>query len=278
MATSLTQGAPLPAVTSTVQTAKQAPEFYTNYLQDIANLGQNAVTQGGVAGASPLQSLAYNMAPNMAFAGSGALGSANQMLMNAGNTTAPNVVGNYLNPFTSNVVNEMARLSNRNVAENVLPNLNAASVGAGGFGSQRQMQQTGNTLRDIQADLLGKQYGALNTGYSDAMKNAQADLTRQLTAGADLTQLGQQQNQLGLAGLKSLSSLGAEQQALGQKQLDYPMEMATKFAALLRGQQLPMSETQQTVGPQSGAYGTSPLAQLAGLASMFAALATKTGG
>jgi hypothetical protein len=275
---SLTQGSPLPAVVKTTQEAKAAPEFYTNYLQDVANLGQNAVTQGGVAGSSPLQQLAYNMAPNMAFAGSNTFGNANNMISNAGNTAAYNTVGNYMNPFMSNVVDEMGRLSNRNVTENVMPNLNAASIGAGGFGSQRQMQQTGNTLRDIQSDLLGKQYGALNTGYNDSMKNAQNDLSRQLLAGEGLTSLGQQQNATSMAGLKALSNLGGEQQALGQKQLDYPMDMATKFAALLRGSTMPTSGTTQETGPMSGAYGQSGLSQIAGFASLLASLANKTGG
>ena len=63
----LFQGAALPDVTTTVQKQETAPEFYTNYLQDIANLGQSAVQQGGVAGFSPLQEQAFQMAPNLAF-------------------------------------------------------------------------------------------------------------------------------------------------------------------------------------------------------------------
>ena len=63
----LFQGDPLPDVTTTTQTQATAPEFYTNYLQDIANLGQNAVQQGGVAGFSPLQQQAFQMVPDVAF-------------------------------------------------------------------------------------------------------------------------------------------------------------------------------------------------------------------
>ena len=43
------QGSLLPSTVSTIEQQATAPEFYTNYLQDIANLGQNAVNQGGVA-------------------------------------------------------------------------------------------------------------------------------------------------------------------------------------------------------------------------------------
>ena len=70
----LFQGDPLPAITKTTEDQQSAPEFYTNYLQDIANLGQNAVQQGGIAGFSPLQQQAFQMAPDVAFAGAGSMG------------------------------------------------------------------------------------------------------------------------------------------------------------------------------------------------------------
>jgi hypothetical protein len=68
------QGAPLPATVQTTQDVTAAPEFYTNYLQDVANLGQAAIQQGGVAGFSPLQQQALNLAPQVAFAGIGSAG------------------------------------------------------------------------------------------------------------------------------------------------------------------------------------------------------------
>ena len=67
------QGDPLPAITTTTQAQTTAPEFYTNYLQDIANLGQAGVQMGGVAGMSPLQQQALAMAPSAAFAGMGTM-------------------------------------------------------------------------------------------------------------------------------------------------------------------------------------------------------------
>ncbi len=179
----LFQGAALPDVTTTTQTQDTAPQFYTDYLQDIANLGQSAVQQGGVAGFSPLQQQALQMAPNLAFSGTGTLGQASQMLTGAGGTAAPEIVGGYMNPYQDYVVDEMGRLTQRNVQENVLPALGAAATGTGQFGSRRQQQITGNTLRDIQSDLLGRQYQALAGGYDTSIKAAQNDLQRQLQAG-----------------------------------------------------------------------------------------------
>jgi len=269
----LFQGAALPDVTTTVQKQDTAPEFYTNYLQDIANLGQSAVQQGGVAGFSPLQQQAFQMAPNLAFSGTGSLGQASQMITGAGGTAAPEIVQGYMNPYQNAVVDEMGRLTQRNINENVLPALGGAAVGTGQFGSRRQQQITGNTLRDIQADLLGKQYQALSGGYDTATKAAQTDLSRQLSSGQALTQLGQEQFQTGTGGLNALYNLGAKEQELGQKSLDYPMLAAQNYAKLLSNANIPTGSIQQTVAPGTqGQFGVSPLAQIGSLGSILYSL------
>jgi hypothetical protein len=269
----LFQGAALPDVTTTTQTQDTAPQFYTDYLQDIANLGQSAVQQGGVAGFSPLQQQALQMAPNMAFSGTGTLGQASQMLTGAGGTAAPEIVGGYMNPYQDYVVDEMGRLTQRNVQENVLPALGAAATGTGQFGSRRQQQITGNTLRDIQSDLLGRQYQALSGGYDASIKAAQNDLQRQLQAGQGLTQLGQEQFQTGTGGLNALFNMGANQQKLGQAALDYPMIQAQNYAKLLQGQNIPTGSIKQSTAPgQQGQFGISPLAQIGSLGSILYSL------
>lgn len=257
------QGDPLPSITTTTQAQTVAPEFYTNYLQDIANLGQAGVQTGGVAGFSPLQQQAMALAPTAAFSGLGTMATGADLATAAGTTAAPQIVGQYMNPYTQNVVNEMARLQNRQIQESLLPGMKGAAGAMGGFGSQRQFQATGNMLRDLQADLLGRQYGALSAGYSEAMKGAQTDLSRQLAAGETLGGLGQRQQQAATTGLGTLSTLGGAEQALAQKQLDYPMTAAQNYAKLLQGYAIPTGETKQVTGSQG--YATSPLAQITGL-------------
>ena len=261
----LFQGAALPSVVSTTEKATAAPEFYTNYLQDIANLGQSAVAQGGIAGFSPLQQQAFQMAPQMAFSGAGSLGATSQLAGQAGATTVPNVIADYMNPYTRGVVGEMGRLAQRNIQENVLPNIGAGAASTGQFGSRRQAQITGNVLRDLQADLIGKQLGALQTGYTEAGKFAQGDLQRALDAARAFESIGQQQQSLGTTGLKTLSEYGGQQQALGQRMLDYPMAQAKAFSELMRGYTIPTADVTQVTGPQAGAYSTSPLAQISSL-------------
>lgn len=269
----LFQGDPIYGTTTT-EAQQVAPEFYTNYLQDIANLGQSAVTQGGIAGFSPLQQQALQMTPDVAFSGAGSLGAASQLMGEAGATTAPDVVADYMNPYTRAVVDEMGRLQQRNIRENVLPNLGGAAIGTGQFGSRRQQQITGNVLRDLQSDLIGKQYGALQQGYDTATKAAQTDLERALSAGRGFTTLGQEQQQLGLGGLKALYDYGAQEQALGQKVLDYPMAQAQAFGKLLQGYQIPTGEVKQTVQP--GAFSNSPLSQIAGLLTAIGSFSANT--
>ena len=266
----LFQGDPLPALTTTAEAQQTAPEFYTNYLQDIANLGQNAVEQGGIAGFSPLQQQAFQMAPDVAFAGAGSMGAASQLLGEAGATTVPDVIADYMNPYTSSVVDEMGRLTNRSVRENIMPNLGAAAVGSGQFGSRRQAQVTGNALRDIQSDLIGKQMQALQQGYTQAGTQAQTDLSRALNAGQAFENLGQAQQGLGVAGLKTMSDYGAQQQAQGQKLLDYPMAQTQQFANLLKNYSIPTGTTTQTTGSKD--YSDSPLSQIAGLGTLIASL------
>jgi len=262
------QGDPLPATTTTVQEQQTTPEFYTNYLQDIANLGQAGIQMGGVAGMSPLQQQALNMAPQAAFSGMGTMGTGADLATYSGATAAPSILGNYMNPYQQNVVDEMARLQNRNIQENIMPAMKGAAGSMGQFGSQRQFQATGNMLRDMQSDLLGKQYGALNTGYNTAMTSAQNDLTRSMQAGQTLGQIGTQQSQAGKTGLDELMNLGGVEQATGQKVLDLPMAQANAYSQLLKNYNIPTGLTKQTVG--STGYQNSPLAQVSSLLSALA--------
>ena len=267
---------PNPVSIQTIQEQSTLPEFYTNYLQDVANLGTSAIQQGGVAGFSPLQQQAFQMAPNTAFSGAQTAGDAASLLGASGTTAAPSMVGAYMNPYTTNVVDEMARLQNQNVQRSIMPALRGAGVGSGSFGSTRQANVTGQTLAEMQRNLTGQQYGALNTGYGDAMKAAQTDLNRQMQAGQGLGQVAQQQYNIGTGGLDVLQKLGAQQQDLGQKQLDYPMIQAQNLAKLFPTNVLPLGKTTQTVAPTDiKQLAPSPLSQITSLLTSLGSIINK---
>jgi hypothetical protein len=191
-----------------------------------------------------------------------------QFIQGAGQGVAPEMIQQYMNPYTSGVVDEMARLQQRNIQERFIPGLKAAMGATGQFGSQRQAQIAGQTMRDMQANLLGQQLGALQQGYGQALGAAQTDLGRMLQAGQAAGNLAGQQQAIGLGGLQALQQLGGIEQAQGQKVLDYPMQQTAQYAGLMApyAGSLPTTTTAQETGVRGGVtYGPSPLATLGGL-------------
>jgi hypothetical protein len=192
---------------------------------------------------------------------------------NTANTVAgglnSNNINALMNPYTSNVVDEMARLQQQNVQRNVLPGLKAAFAGTGGSGSQRYANATGQTLADMQANLTGQQQGALSSGYTQALQAALQNLQLQNQGAITQGNLAGQEQNLGLTGAQAELNAGAQKQALEQAQIDAPLKQATNAASLLRGYNVPTSTTQTYKGPMPGAYSASPLQQIAGIATLF---------
>lgn len=77
----------------------------------------------------------------------------------------------FMNPYTQNVVNEQARLSNQNLFENVLPQVNSTFTGAGQFGSTRNADFTNRAIRDQQQTLGGLQASTLMNAQNQANQN-----------------------------------------------------------------------------------------------------------
>lgn len=96
----------------------------------------------------------------------------------------------YMNPYTQGVTSEIARLGNRNLMENVLPNINSTFVGAGQFGSTRNGDFVNRAIRDSGESILGAQSKVLADAQAQALQHAQAAAGRDLTAGAQTGALG----------------------------------------------------------------------------------------
>lgn len=269
---SLTQGSPLPDVNTTTSQTTAAPSYYTNYLSNLATAGNTATAMDPskmVAGFSDLQKTGFGNVQPAAEAYKPGLSAAE----NTANTVAgglnSNNINALMNPYTSNVVDEMARLQQQNVQRNVLPGLKAAFAGTGGSGSQRYANATGQTLADMQANLTGQQQGALSSGYTQALQAALQNLQLQNQGAITQGNLAGQEQNLGLTGAQAELNAGAQKQALEQAQIDAPLKQATNAASLLRGYNVPTSTTQTYKGPMPGAYSASPLQQIAGIATLF---------
>jgi len=269
------QGGALPDVRTTTSVNPNAPSYYTDYMSALSRAGQNQLNLPAsqlVAGFSPLQQQAFAQLPNVAGSYKPALTSAINTASQGAAGITPQGIQSMLNPYTSNVVNEMARLTNQNVNKNVIPQLKGAFVGSGGLGGQRYANATGQTMADIQSNLTGQQQGALSTGYSQAVQAALANAQQKTSAAQTQGMLAKEQQDLGLAGINAQLGAGAQQQALEQARINAPLQNAINASAIMRGYNVPIGTTETFLGPKAGVYSQSPLSQIAGSASLVGAL------
>lgn len=259
-------------------------------IRDIASQygGVPGQAMGMVAGADP-------------HAGSNA---ANPYLQQSDQTSASQV-GNYMNPYTQNVVDNIATLGTRNMTENTLPALQSAFTSSGGGGHYGgDGVGGGNTQegtleerlgRDTGNNILQQQNQALQAGYGQALQASGTDLARQgalaQTAGSlgntgaanEMQQgmytgaLGQQGQGMALQAAGALNSAGQQQQQQVQSNLNsanqqfwqqqqWPLQGVQAMQGALQGVKIPDTQNIQKFGP-ADSYGASPLAQLGNLAS-----------
>ena len=274
------QGAPLPDIKTTETKTDTAPSYYTDYLSGLSTAGQTALGKTpaqSVAGYDPLQVMGYSGLPAASTAAKPGMEAATATAAQAAQGITPERIQALMNPYTSNVVDEMGRLSQQNMQRNILPTMKAGFVGTGGLGSQRYAGALGQSMSDIQAGLTGQQYGALSKGYSEALKGALDEAQLQnLAAGtqgklADMTQTQE------LTGAGALTKAGAERQAYEQSLLDQPLKTATTTSGLLRGYTFPGSQTSTFTGPKAGSYQTSGLQDILGTMSAIGSVAGGAG-
>lgn len=273
---SITQGAPLPDIKQTTTTQDNAPSYYTDYLSGLSTAGQAAMGKSPtdlVAGYDPLQVQGYNNLPAAATAGLPEITAAQDTAGQAAQGITPERIQALMNPYTSNVVDEMGRLSQQNVQRNLLPTMKAGFVGTGGLGSQRYAGALGQSMADIQSGLTGQQYGALSQGYSQAMKGALDEASLQNQVAGTQGKLADIAQTEALTGAGALTKAGAERQAYQQSLLDAPLKTATNASGLMRGYTMPVNQSQTFVGPKAGSYQNSDLANITGVLSLLGSAA-----
>jgi hypothetical protein len=264
----LLTGDPLPSVSVNQGSVTTAPKFYTDYLGDLAKRGAEATAGAKFVGPTALQNQAFDLTGKS----TGLYKPGMDMSMNLlqqGTQTAPSVVGQYMNPYINDVVNQIGTLGQRNITQNLAPGATSGAVGMGQFGSKRGAEVLGNTLRDALQDIGVRQTGALSAGYKDAMTAAQTDLSRQLMGGQLAGTLAGDVQKYNLADINALSTMGAQQQQIGQAQQDYTLGNLKKESDLLRGYTVPTSVASTYQGPLPGAYGPSTLSTLSGVAALL---------
>ena len=286
---------------SSQQQATVAPDFYTNYLSNLAGKGTTAATGAQYVGAQPLQEKAFQDVGNLPATYQPTLQAAGSTLGAAGDVTSPlgaatpylqtagrdpsQLASQYMSPYITNVVNALGDAGQRNIQQNLAPRATSGAVGSGQFGSQRGAQVLGQTISNADRDILNQQYQALNTGYGQALQagTAQNQLMGQLgstaaqaagTGQTNLTQLGNAQSQLAaqqqglsLADINALSTLGGQQQTIAQNRELFPLNNLSTLSGMLRGYSVPTT-TKTTMQ-------SSPLSVVGGAITGTADLFTK---
>jgi len=241
------QAGVLPNVTTTGQTVTAAPSFYTDYLNNLANQGQQAGSNAQYIGAQPLQQQAFNQVGQNVGNYQPALSSAINLANSVGNTSLAEAVGN---------------MGEANIQRNLAPQATAGLVGSGQFGSSRGATALGDTIANAELGLTAQQQLAL-----------QQDNQNKINAANSLGTLAGQTQALGLGDVNALSTLGGQQQTIAQNEQLFPMQQLTNESQLLRGFNIPTSTSTSQTGPASqGQMGISPLQQLMSLGTLGTAM------
>jgi len=270
---SLTQGAPLPNITTTQGQTTTAPSWYTDYLSDLSK-NVTAQTTGPNAaqyvGAQPLQNQAFTAAGALPGKYDATLQSGIDLTQQVGSTDVAKRAGEFMNPYTTQVVDALGQLGQRNIQQFLAPQATSAAVGSGQFGSKRGAEALGSAINTGLQNLNATQAQALQTGYSQALQAAQADQQRQLESGRQMGALAQQGQGMDLADINALATMGGQQQTIAQNEELFPLQSLNQGAQALRGYSIPTSVNSTYTGPIPGAYASSPLQQIAGLGAVVA--------
>lgn len=290
-----------PTVTTQSENITGLPAWYQQYLSGLIGRTSQVVgepyqpyTQPRVAGFNTDQTNAYGMTR----AGIGQyqpmLEQGSDMVAGAGGGFNETEFNKYLNPMTSNVMDEIARRGGRNLGENLLPQVNTTFTGAGQFGSSRHEDFTARALRDTNEAILGEQARTGLAGYSQAMGDYQKSQDRTLTAGKEMGALATSGQGMGLRDAASLEAVGAAQKGQDQQNLDvayqdfleqrdYPRNNAAFMSSIIRGLPVNQSTTTTSTAPANqNQLAPSGLGQLAGLGigglSLYKLLGLRRGG
>ena len=282
---SLMQGSPLPNITTTQNQVTSAPSWYTDYLSDLAKGVTTGISGADFAGTQPLQTSAFTKAEattdqypayfNEALKFVGDVGQKDITAKPVDPKTGLPVkdgqsrIEQFMNPYTTQVVDALGTLGQRNIQQFLAPQATASAVGTGQFGSKRGAEVLGQAINTGLQNTQAAQSQALQQGYTEALRAAQADQTQKLGAAQQYGSLATAGQAANLADINALATMGSQQQTINQNQQLFPLTAANLGAQALRGYNVPTSVANTYTGPIPGAYSASPLAQIAGLGSII---------
>lgn len=279
----LFSGSPVPPQPTGSDTQTNFPLWLQQYQ---ANLASAATNLAGtpytpfpgpqVATPSAATQQSWNMATNNVGNYNGALGQAMNLTGDAAQPVTAAQIGNYMNPFESQVLGGLSSAANTNLTQNILPQVQDRFVSAGQSRSPQEMQATNNAVQANDTALYQAQSGALQQGYQGALGAALQEQGEQQAAGAQYGQLGALTQQLGAADVGEVAAAGQAQDTTNQANINaalnnfyaqqqFPYQNLAFASNIIRGQNVPSNT--QVVGQQYNpgqSYTASPLSSFVG--------------
>lgn len=319
----LFEGRPPKSVTTYGQTIENIPKWMSDYTQGMIRKANMAAAEpyipyGGprIAGFTEEQEQGFDLGKQnvgaydpyleQAGAGAGAAAAGTEtglgFLQQAGESSFPGAVDQYMDPYIQNVLNRQESMAERTLKEKFLPQLASQFAGTGTFGSRGERGHEGagmRGVRDIMEGLEEQRLASLSGAYGQAADIYGRDIGRQADVGAQMGQLGlqgaeqmgglgQMAQQMGLQDAATMETIGGQKQRMDQasldlaqrdfqEQRDLPFDRLQFMQGMIQG--VPYSKaTQRTdVGP-ADVYQPSGLAQIAGGVGAYKALTEARGG
>jgi hypothetical protein len=281
--TDITQGSPLPNISSTTAQTTTAPDWYTSYLNDIVTKGAKAATDAQFVGANTLQTNAWQNAQNNVgnyqpalTSATGLVGAGTTSVANAAN---PNGVQSFMSPYINDVVNNIGAQGQTNIARGLAPQVTSGIVGSGMFGSRQGANALASNIANAEQNITAQQGQALQSGYGQALAAAQNQQGIDLSGAGLMGNLASATQTLGANDVNTLSTMGAQKQTIDQNQQLFPLQTLTAASNLGKGYTVPTNVSSTYNGPgQAGQYSASPLQTITGLGALTAGISNTTGG
>lgn len=306
----LFEGSAPPDITTTTTKQQSAPQYLTDYLTNLAQVGQSQLGTTGVdasgkptmtafqgkdliasrpdyltnltSGIDPATGKPYAAGQLPALSDLTRYQTPLDQALTAGKSAmdvSSADIAKFYNPYQQQVIDEMQKQSDINLQRSVLPGLKALGISGGQFGGSRVGNIGGQALADIASKLQAQQTEARAKGFETALDAALREQTGQTGATTALTGLGSQEQQAAKSALGTLSDLGSQQLEYEQSKIEAPLTRAANVAALLRNYQFPLSSTDTYKGPlQSAQYGPSTIDKIGSLTSFLSGIKTGEGG
>ncbi len=214
---------------------------------------------------------------------------------------------NWMNPYTSNVVDQIAKAGNQNFETQLMPAINSQFIGSGDFNSLSNMGGLSMGAGLAQQGITSAQSAALQQGYGQGLQGYLADLAQKEAAAGQAGNLanqsgymanygstgaasgygglGQQASTLGWGDVSNLYGSGAPFQQLGQSAINAQLNENFNPYRTWQNQQLGAATGAMSQLPWAGTvsgtinaplpgagYGPSPIGQAGAIAGGLSAL------